>query len=328
MNKNWLFRMAAILVMIFFLPLYTGAAEEMMPPSPEPPNANMAKPTPAPTEIPTETLIDHINQPKLYPRFYFAKGRKLLEIWIPNIKDADAAILTYDGEVWMIDCGDVQDGERCAAIFRQIGISRVDRMFNSHPHHDHLNGLAVVDEAAKVGELLICFSPTSTDSAKRMTRVTEQRGIPVAEYHEGDRFTMGDGAVELLILQNAEGNFLDMNNRSAVTKITYGQRTILFTADMEQPGQEVMLNRVGPEVLKCDIIKYPHHAKSDMFSPFYDATGARLAVVTSVEGRGDNGQIALAERGLPAVYTYVEGMFTHLVTDGEYWLCERVPAKE
>ena len=53
-----------------------------------------------------------------------------------------------------------------------------------------------------------------------------------------------------------------------------------------------------------------------------------MAVVTSVEGRGDAGQAALIKRGLPAAYTSVKGKYTHLVTDGEYWLCELVDSQE
>ena len=88
-----------------------------------------------------------------------------------------------------------------------------------------------------------------------------------------------------------------------------------------------MIERIDPAILKCDIVKYPHHAKSDMYTPFYEALGAELAIVTSVEGRGDAGQYAIANRGIPAVYTELKDQFTHLVTDGEYWLIERVQIK-
>jgi len=88
-----------------------------------------------------------------------------------------------------------------------------------------------------------------------------------------------------------------------------------------------MIDRIGGDLLKCDIVKYPHHAKSDLYTPFYEAMGAKLAIVTSVEGRGDAGQVAIFNRGLPAVYTASKSVFTHLATDGNYWLCERVAIK-
>ena len=326
MKGSGLLRAAAIIILTFILALGAAVSEEMTPPSPEPPHEQIARPTPAPTEVPEETIIDHIHKPKLYPRFFFQKDKKLLEIWFANIKDGDATILMYDGEVWMIDCGDTRHGERIAALLRQLGVEKIDRLFNSHLHHDHINGLAQTDDTAKIGEILICFPPELTESGQRMIQVAHEHMIPVNRYQDGDRFTMGDGAVEWTILKNGEPD-LDINNQSAVTRITYGERSILFTADMEQPGQKAMLERVGPEPLKCDIVKYPHHAKNDLYTPFYEAMGAKLAIITSVEGRGDAGQLAMDVRHLPAVYTSVKDQFTHLVTDGEYWLCERVKVK-
>lgn len=326
-SKKGLLQAMMIMILALMMPITTCAAEEALPPSPEPPSGYFeGRPTPAPSPIPEEKIIDHVHHPETYPRFFFQRDRKLFEIWIPNIRDADEAILMYDGQVWMIDCGDERMGKRGTVLLQQLGITKIDILFNSHPHHDHINGLAMTDNTAKVGEVRICFSPDMTESGLRMIRVAEERGIPVKEYRDGDRFSMGDGAVELLFLKNNEIN-LDMNNQSAVTKITYGERTILFMADMEQPGQQAMIERIDPAILKCDIVKYPHHAKSDMYTPFYEALGAELAIVTSVEGRGDAGQYAIANRGIPAVYTELKDQFTHLVTDGEYWLIERVQIK-
>lgn len=325
MTKSGLLRAATIIMLALIIPLHTGAGEEIIPPSPEPPAAKLEiRPTPEPTAVPEETVIDHINHPEIYPKLSFPKDAKLLEIWFPNIRDADEAILVYDGQVWMIDCGDKRMGSRGAVMLRQLGISRIDVLFNSHLHHDHINGLAVTDDEAKVGEIRICFEPELTESGLNMLQVAQERGIPVKEYRDGDRFLMGDGAVELQIFKNNE-EYLDINNQSAVTRVSYGERSILFMADMEQAGQRAMVERIGREALKCDIIKYPHHAKSDLYTPFFEATEAKAAVVTSVAGRGDSGQTALARRGLSAIYTAVNDQFTHLVTDGHYWLCERVP---
>ena len=328
MKRKRLFRAAAAALMLMAAAVCAAFAEEVVPPSPEPPAANvMGRPTPAPTEVPAATVIDHVHSPGLIPDFSFQKDRKLLEIWFPNIKDADAAVLLYDGEVCLIDCGDARAATRLSLLLKQLGVEKIDVLFNSHLHHDHIDGLAKTDDTAKVGEVRICFAPDLTPSGLKMLEVTAERHIPVKEYRDGDRFTMGDGAVGLLFLKNGEDS-LDINNQSAQTMVTYGERSILFMADMERPGQEAMFRRVGAERLKCDIVKYPHHGKSDMYDPFFKAMGAQAAVVTSVEGRKDGGQTALYNRGLPAVYTSVKGMFLRLATDGEYWLIERVPVTE
>ena len=325
MGRTGRVRAGVIIMAVMMMLGCTGTAEIFVVPSPEPPAGNMtARPTPVPTAVPEETIIDHVHQPELYPAFSFRKDSKLFEIWFPNIKDADAAVLVYDGQVWMIDCGDKGAAIRGSLLLRQMEVKKVDVRINTHPHHDHIDGLAMTDDTAKVGEIRICFAPDLTESGLRMMETAEEREIPVKEYRDGDCFSMGDGAVTLQVLKNNDDS-LDMNNQSAVIRIVYGQRSILFTADMEQPGQEAMVRRAGPDALKCDIVKYPHHAKSGMYEPFYEAMSSRLAVVTSVEGRSNSGQAFLKSKGLPAIYTSVKGLFTHLVTDGEYWLCEQVP---
>ena len=322
------FAAVTILAAVFLiLSASAGPEETMVPPTPDPaPAGREIRPTPAPTAEPGTVVIDHVHSPGVCPDFYFPKGDKLLEIWMPNIKDADETILMYDGQVYMIDCGDERAATRGVPLLKQLGIEKIDILFNSHLHHDHINGLAITDDTAKVGEVRICFPPDLTESGLKMLQVAEERNIPIKEYKDGDSFSMGDGEVKLLFLKNDE-SYLDMNNQSAQTLITYGDRRILFTADMEAPGQKAMIDRIGGDLLKCDIVKYPHHAKHDLYSPFYEAMEAKLAIVTSVEGRGDAGQLAIDYRGLPAVYTASKSVFTHLVTDGHYWLCERVAIK-
>ena len=324
MHKR-LFRAAAAMLVALFTACACAEGGNL-PPSPEPPPANIERPTPAPTAVPTETIIDHVHSPEVYPGFSFQENKKLLDIWIPNIKDADEAVLLYDGEVWMIDCADDKSSARGVEMLRQLGIRRIDVLFNTHPHHDHIDGLARTGEAAEIGEIRICFPPDVTQSGLIMLQTASELKIPLKEYGDGDRFTMGDGAVEMQVLKNDDES-LDINNQSAVMRITYGERSILFTADMEFSGQEAMIGRTGPEPLKCDIVKYPHHGKSDMYEPFYEAMEAKLAVVTSFEGRSDRGQRMLSNKHLPAIFTSVRDRFTHLVTDGEYWLCEQVEIK-
>ena len=299
--------------------------DDYTPPSPEPAvPARVAHPTPGPTELPRQSIIDHINYPRELRDFRFAKDAKLLEIWFPNIRDADAAILTFGGQVYMIDCGDERSSARTNVLLNQLGIHHVDILFTSHLHHDHINGLALMTDVASVGEVKVCFPLESTGSGELLKQVTAERNIPVSEFQSGDWFTMGEkGEVTLLFLRNYDP-MMDMNNQSAQTVVRYKDRSILFTADMEKNGQAQMLKHVDSKLLKCDIIKYPHHGKSAMYEDFYKAVSPSLAIVTSLQGRKDAGQSYLVAKHLPAAFTSLKGQFIHLATDGTYWLCEYV----
>ena len=282
-------------------------------------------------------VIDRTADPEAEAGFAFPEDAKLLEIWFPNVLNADEAILTYDGEVWLIDCGDERMGGRGAVLLEKLGITKIDKLINTHPHHDHLNGLKATDKAAKVAELLFCFDETnirhakSTKNFKNAIAYAEKNGIAVSSYEEGSVFSMGDGEVTLTCYANTEKS-LDVNNRSAQILIRYGKRTILFMGDMEKPGQAVMLERVDAEAFKADILKYPHHGKSAMDDAFFEAVDPEYAVITNKKEENWKGIKYLKKQGIPYAYTTVYKnkipLYLHLVTDGEHWVIERVAQDE
>ena len=278
-------------------------------------------------------VINRAADPEAEPGFEFPEDARLLHIWFPNVLNADEAILVFGDQVWLIDCGDERMGGRGAALIQKLGIETVEKVINTHPHHDHLNGLQATDKAAKVGELAVCFTEenirhaTSRKHFRNAMAYAEKNEIAVTSYEEGSVFTMGEGEVTLTCYVNSEKN-LDVNNRSAQIMLRYGKRSILFMADMEKPGQQAMLQRVPTEELKADLLKYPHHGKSAMEDVFLEAVDPVAAIITNKKVEDWNGIKYLKKKKIPYLYTTVyinkKAQYLHLVTDGETWVLERV----
>ncbi len=279
-------------------------------------------------------VIDRTANPETEADFEFPENAKILDIWFPNVMNADEAILIYEGEAWLIDCGDERMGGRGADLIRRLGITGIAKMINTHPHHDHLNGLKVTDKAAGIGELLFCFDDTNIRHApslknyKNALAYAEKNNIAVASYHEGSVLSMGDGEVTLTCYANTDLP-LDVNNRSAQIMLRYGKRTILFMADMEAPGQQAMLERIGADPFRADLLKYPHHGKSAMDDAFLEAVNPEIAIITNKKVEDWKGIKYLKKKQVPYVYTTVYQkkipLYLHLMTDGEHWILERVP---
>ena len=294
------------------------------PPAPETPvPVRTGRPEPEPTpEMPE--VINRVTYPESGKSFRFPMDAKLLHIWFPNVSNADEAVLVYEGQVWLIDCGDEKMGKRGAEMLRWLGIDSIERLFNSHPHHDHLNGLQVTNEAATVEELDICFAEDSTEHMVNALRYAADNGIRVGRFADGDVFSMGDGAVTLTFYVGPYPE-LDMNNASAMTMVRYGERTILFTADADTKGQASLAARVPSWDLKADILKYPHHGKRPMDKTFYEAVRPEIAIYTNKEVPDWEGVKYMAYRKIPRIYTSSLNVYLHLVTDGQYWIVEYVP---
>ena len=268
-------------------------------------------------------VIDHIHSPDLEPDFAFSGDDDLLDIWFPIIRDQDAAIFRYQGQVWMLDCGDERAKVETVPLLRYLGIERIDRMINTHPHHDHLNGLYSIHEAAPVEELMICFPE---DSTKHMTAAMEfckGNGIRVTSFGDESVLNMGDGFVSFLCWQKTAEEE-SINDRSAQFKLTYGSCSMLFMADMEFHGQRQLYDALGAAPLAADILRYPHHGKRAMLEDVFAAIHPSLVIITN-SSRG----IELKEstrfldyKHVPVAYTHRADWVIHLVTDGNRWLCE------
>lgn len=254
----------------------------------------------------------------------FKLDAEVLHIWFPIIANADEAVLVCGNQVWLIDCGDNGMGQRGVRMMRELGITKIDKLFISHPHHDHLGGLNATNDAIPVRELLVCFPEDSSDTMISAMEYANEKNIPVAHFSNGEVFTMGaKGRISLKFFW-PEDESLDMNNSSAQTLIEYDSRRILFTADMERAGQQVLLSQMDPEELRADILKYPHHGKSGLADGYYEAVNPSFAIVTNVYV--DWGGVEfLRWKRIPFLFTCSNDSYVHLYTDGNTWVVERVP---
>ena len=286
-------------------------------------------PVPAPVhDMPESTpeppsLIDLTRNRNAMEGFRFPVDAEFLHIWFPIIANADEAVITYGDEVWLIDCADNREmGRRGVHLLEELGVSRIDRLFNTHPHHDHLGGLQLTNEAAPVQELLICFPEDVNEHMVGALEYAREQSIPVAAYGSGDVFTMGGGKVSLKFFL-PQDDTLDMNNSSAVTLLQYGSCRILFMADVDFQGQKVLLDQVDHEDLRAEIVKYPHHGKKGLLEEFYEVLQPSLAVVTNIWV--DWGGIEFMQwKRVPYLFTCADDTYVHLYTDGRTWVVERV----
>lgn len=270
-------------------------------------------------------MIDRWTDPEAYSDFAFSPEDDLLEIWFPRIRDRDAAIFLYQGECWMLDCSDEQAEERVVPLLKALGIEKIDRIINTHPHHDHLNGFYAVDAAAPVSELMICFPRNINEHMIKAVEYAREQRIRVTSFADEQVLLMGDGVVRFLAWMKS-GPEESMNDQSAQFMVSYGSCDALFMADIEWRGQEQLYSAVGRKSLRADILRYPHHGKKGMVDKLFRAISPEMAVFTATEGSPEvRESTRFFEYYYPEVVrAYTTRGYLHLTTDGKHWLCEKV----
>ena len=265
-------------------------------------------------------VIDRINAPEAHADFAFPEDAPLLEVIFPQILNCDAALLRCGGETMLVDCATQGQAKRIINMCEQLGITRIDRVINTHPHEDHIGGFRDLIKEVEVGELWICFPEDYNNHMSKAVGFAQKAGIPVVQYADGDVLTLGGATIGVWKL---EGKQSEMNDCSAQFMVAFGDRTMLMAADLEKAGQEKFSAREGVS-LEADVLKYPHHGLEKLTDAYAEAVSPVYFVVTNNQ-RSTEGKKYIGRSGIPCAWT-VPGFVT-LTTDGSVWVADRIPSE-
>jgi competence protein ComEC len=105
-------------------------------------------------------------------------------------------------------------------------------------------------------------------------------GVPIEKVGAGDVLHFGDVTVDVLWpLASADANAPYRNNDGLVLRIRYGEKTVLFMADVEKQTESALLRQSAD--LRSDIVKVAHHgSRTSSTVAFVAATHPSLAIIS------------------------------------------------
>ncbi len=184
------------------------------------------------------------------------------QIHFIDVGQADAALILCDGEAMLIDGGNVADSQIMYSYMQKLDIKRLDYVIGTHPHEDHIGGIAGALQYVESVGTAYCSATSYVGSAfPQFVTAVENHGISIQVPTVGTSFTLGSAACKIIAVNTPSE---DVNDSSIVMRITYGDNSFLFTGDAEVPVENVLLN--GTETLKSDVLKVGHHGSNSSTS--------------------------------------------------------------
>lgn len=193
----------------------------------------------------------------------------------------------------------------------------MDTGFNTYPHDDHIGGFDVLYQAATLGELYITFPEDANNNIKRTLRAMEEQNIPVKKAADGDLLPFGDVKLEVI---KRDVSWFTENDRSAMIRLDYGERSLLLTADVDRDAQNNLLETAADK-LDVDIFKYPHHGVRPAGWNFLKHMSPELTVITNKRYSVKEARKDAEKRGITPLYT-ANGL-VRLRTDGYIWVVDQ-----
>lgn len=255
--------------------------------------------------------------------FVFPEGTPVLEIVFPRVYSSDCAILRFGDETMMIDASTLNKKmqARIVTALTSMGVTEIDVAYNSHPHDDHIDGFVPVDAHTPIGKMLLTFEEDFDSHMKTVVKYCNEQQIPIEHVGDGDVITMGpNGEVTMRVIQRNDTGKWKANDRSAMLLIQYGERTILFTGDVENRAQKSYFTDPPEGGLKADILKYPHHGQVKLADEFLEMIDPELVFMNGASDVMDGAKKYLNKHGVPFLIGYVG--LTRMRTDGQIWVVD------
>lgn len=213
-----------------------------------------------------------------------AKGEGVLRVHYLDVGQGDSEFLELPGgKTMLIDAGVADAAPTVIDYIRNLGYSRIDYVVATHPHADHIGGMAAVLKAFDVGEVWAPKVSANTKTFEKFLDAVAAKGLSINTAEAG-KVLVGEGECEVAILSPRVGaSYEDLNDWSVVLKVMYGKRAFLFTGDAST--EVIDAAHAGT----IDALKVGHHGSKSSTTKALVASLEPEAAVIEVGANNDYG---------------------------------------
>ncbi|MEF3304753.1 ComEC/Rec2 family competence protein [Paenibacillus sp. GYB003] len=235
-----------------------------------------------------------------------------------NLTGDSFLITSPDGKTMLVDAGLPEVGAQVVAYLNKLGIDSLDVALNTHPHIDHIGGFATVAKQKTIRQFYMEPLPYPTSNPYKNAMAALDAGqVPKKTLEAGDTFKLG-GEVEFEVLNPPKGELPDavksfsaqeLNDYSMVLKMTYKERTFLFTADIYKRREIELTASPWKDKLKSDMMDIPHHGSESTSSSeaFLQAVSPKIVVMSQNIFQSPNLKERLEKKGATVYSTGLHG---------------------
>ncbi|HEO64344.1 MAG TPA: MBL fold metallo-hydrolase [Spirochaetes bacterium] len=197
------------------------------------------------------------------------KKSVFLTVHIIDVGQGDAIYIDLFGrKKVLIDCGPPsrfykyyysQKKKRGVRYFvKKFNIKTLDQFIISHPQIDHIGGLSILLKKIKVKEVLDPGYAYPSRYYESILKLIEKKKIKYRIVRRGLKYQLEGVQFEILspakLITYTRSN---VNANSIVLKVVYKDISFLFTGDIEQETEAMLLSL--KDKLKSTFLKAPHH---------------------------------------------------------------------
>lgn len=188
-----------------------------------------------------------------------------------------------NNQTMLIDAGEAYKSDNVINYLNNLGITKIDYVIGTHPHTDHIGGLENVINTFDIGSIYMPRASSTSKTYEDLLTTISSKGLKVKTAKSGVVVLDEDNLKLEFIAPNSD-SYSELNNYSAVLKLTYLDNTFLFMGDAETLSEDEITNEI-----KADVIKVGHHGSDSSSSlEFVKKVSPEYAIIMVGEGNSYN----------------------------------------
>lgn len=196
-----------------------------------------------------------------------------------DVGQGDSALLLSGGQAVLIDAGTAESGAAVVRYLEELGVTELYGAVATHPHADHIGGMAQVIEAFPIEHFYLGPETQNTATYSGMLDALEEAGVQPVIPADGDELVFDSGASLTFLGPADDVPKSNLNDRSLITLFRAGDQDVLFMGDAESAAEESLL--AHHPALTCDVLKVGHHgAATSSSEEFLQAVRPSTAVIS------------------------------------------------
>ena len=199
-----------------------------------------------------------------------------LNVHFLDVGQADATFIELpNGETILIDAGTEENGAEIVSYIEAMGYDSITYLVATHPHADHIGGMAYVVDQLDIGMVYMTNATTTTQTYYELLTAIRNKSLTILTAKAGVSM-INTGGLEVIMLAPNNNAYDDLNNYSAVVKITNDSNAFLFMGDAERESE----NEITSD-LSADVLKVGHHgSNSSTGQTFLNEVSPEYAVIS------------------------------------------------
>lgn len=178
-------------------------------------------------------------------------------------------------ETILIDASIKDASDKIINYLKEEKVSKIDYVFATHPHSDHIGGMSAVIKAFDIGQIYMPKAVTTTKTYENLLLTIKDKNLKIKTAKAGNTIIDTDD-LKLVVLAPNQDSYESLNNYSIVLKLTYKEKRFLFTGDAETLSEKEITGDV-----EADVLKVGHHgSRTSTSQAFLNKVNPSYAVIS------------------------------------------------